>query len=99
MAWSRTSGTFITSAMASRVMSSWVGPRPPHMMTPSLRASAVRRAEHDAVVVVPDGLVEVGGHAVGGQVLAEPGGVGVGDLAQQQLGADRHDLDPHGWRP
>ena len=45
------------------------------------------QGEHDAVVVVPDGLVEVGGHAVGGQVLAQPGGVGVGDLAQQQLGA------------
>src|SRR5580698_4968359 len=44
IAWSRTSGTFMTSAMASRVMSSWVGPSPPHMMTPSLRASAVRRA-------------------------------------------------------
>ncbi len=36
--------TFITSAMASRVMSSWVGPSPPHTMTPSLRASAVRKA-------------------------------------------------------
>ena len=44
MAGSRTRGTFITSAMASRVMSSWVGPRPPHTTTPSLRARAVRRA-------------------------------------------------------
>src|SRR5580693_9753090 len=44
MAWSRTSGTPMTSAMASRVMSSCVGPSPPHMMTPSLRASAVRSA-------------------------------------------------------
>ena len=61
-------------------------------------AAGQRRAQGqgDAVVVVADGLVEVGGHAVGGQVLAQPGGVGVGDLAQQQLGADRHDLDPHG---
>ena len=41
---SRTSSTFMTSAMASRVMSSWVGPSPPHTMTPSLRASAVRSA-------------------------------------------------------
>jgi len=41
---SRTKGTFMTSAMASRVMSSCVGPRPPHTMTPSLRASAVRNA-------------------------------------------------------
>ena len=44
MAGSRTSSTSMTSAMASRVMSSWVGPSPPHTMTPSLRASAVRRA-------------------------------------------------------
>ena len=41
---SRTRGTFMTSAMASRVMSSWVGPSPPHTTTPSLRARAVRRA-------------------------------------------------------
>src|SRR5579875_1873877 len=40
----RTRGTPITSAIASRVMSSWVGPRPPVTMTPSLRASAVRSA-------------------------------------------------------
>ena len=85
----------MTSAMASRVMSSWVGPRPPHMITPSLRASAVRSASDDAVVVVAHGLVEVRRHAVGGQVLAEPRRVGVGDLAEQELGPDRHDLDPH----
>ena len=61
-------------------------------------AAGQRRAQgqDDAVVVVAHGLVEVRGHAVGGQVLAQPGGVGVGDLAEQQLGADRHDLDPHG---
>src|SRR5581483_4900133 len=41
---SRSMGTFITSAMASRVMSSWVGPRPPHTMTASLRERAMRRA-------------------------------------------------------
>ena len=34
----------MTSAMASRVMSSWVGPSPPQTITPSLRARAVRRA-------------------------------------------------------
>ena len=61
-------------------------------------AAGQRRAqrEHDAVLVVADRLVKMGGHTVRGQVLAQPGGVGVGDLAQQQLGADRHDLDPHG---
>ena len=30
-----------------------------------------------------------------GELLAEPLRVGVGDLAEQQLGADRDDLDPH----
>jgi hypothetical protein len=38
----RTSGTPMTSAIASRVMSSWVGPKPPHRMTASLRSSAWR---------------------------------------------------------
>ena len=51
--------------------------------------------QHDALVVVPDRLVEVGGDPDGGQVLPQPRRVGVGDLAEQQLGADRHDLDPH----
>ena len=35
-----TSSTRITAAMASRVMSSCVGPRPPHTITASARASA-----------------------------------------------------------
>jgi len=64
------------------------------MMTPSLRRGA--QGQRDAVVVVPYGLVEMGGDAVGSQVLAQPGGVGVGDLTQQQLGAHRDDLDSHG---
>ena len=38
------SSTPMTSAMTSRVMSSWVGPRPPHTMTASLRPSAMRSA-------------------------------------------------------
>ena len=49
----------------------------------------------DTLVVVPDGLVELRGDAVGRQVLAQPGRVGVGDLPQQQLGADRDDLYAH----
>ena len=82
--------------MASRVMSSWVGPEPAahdDAVAPGQRGA---QRQGDAVVVVAHGLVEVRGDAVGGQVLAQPGGVGVGDLAEQQLGADRHDLDPHG---
>ena len=53
--------------------------------------------EHHPVVVVPDRLVEMGADAGGGQVLTQPRRVGVGDLAQQQLGPHRHDLNPHGW--
>ena len=40
----RSSSTFITVAIASRVMSSWVGPRPPQQMTASLRERAIRNA-------------------------------------------------------
>ena len=40
----RSRGTFMTSARAARVMSSWVGPSPPHTITASLRAKAVRNA-------------------------------------------------------
>ena len=36
--------TPMTSAIASRVMSSWVGPRPPQTMTASDRSRAWRRA-------------------------------------------------------
>ena len=38
------SSTPMTSAITSRVMSSWVGPSPPHTSTASLRASAGRSA-------------------------------------------------------
>ena len=53
-------GTFMTSAMASRVMSSWVGPSPPQTITPSLRARAVRSASTIRRLVVPYRLMEVG---------------------------------------
>ncbi len=45
MAASRSSGTPMTSAMASRLMSSDVGPSPPQTMTASERSSAIRSAE------------------------------------------------------
>ena len=41
-------------AMTSRVMSSWVGPSPPHTMTASARSSAWRNVGDDAVEVVAD---------------------------------------------
>ena len=96
---SRRSGTFITSAMASRVMSSWVGPEPTADDDPVAAGQRGAEGQHDPLVVVPHRLVEVGGHADGGQVLPQPLRVGVGDLPEQQLGADRHDLDPHAGQP
>ncbi len=44
MASSRIRATPMTSAITSRVMSSWVGPRPPQTMTASARSSACSRA-------------------------------------------------------
>ena len=81
--------------MASRVMSSWVGPRPPHTITASARARASRDGVDDALVVVAHlGLAQVL-DAVQGQLLADPRGVRVDDLAEQQLGADGDDLAAH----
>ena len=54
------------------------------------------QGQRDALVVVAHRLVELGRHTVGRQAVTQPGGVGVGDLPEQQLGADRHDFDPHG---
>jgi hypothetical protein len=42
---SRSRGTPMTSAITSLVMSSWVGPRPPHTTTASARARASSMAE------------------------------------------------------
>src|SRR5690606_33366910 len=48
---------------------------------------ALEVVAHDLAV----GVVDAGQ----GQLLADPGRVGVDDLAEQQLGADRHDLTAH----
>ena len=53
------------------------------------------KGQRDPLVVVPHRLVEVRRDPGRGQAVAQPGRVGVGDLAQQELGAHRHDLDPH----
>ena len=84
----------MTSAIASRVMSSCVGPRPPHMITPSDRASAVRSARRSGRGC-PRRADGMAGDPGRGELLAEPLRVGVGDLTEEQLGADRDDLDPH----
>ena len=89
----------MTSAIASRVMSSWVGPRPPHRMTASLRSSARRIDGDDAPEVVPDLGLEVRVDAGERQLLADPGRVAVDDLAEQQLGAYGDDLAAHACVP
>ena len=65
-------------------------------MTPSLRASAVRKARTMRSWLSPTAWWKWEVTPTRGQVLAHPLRVGVGDLAEQQLGADGHDLDPHG---
>ena len=81
--------------MASRVMSSWVGPEPAADDDAVAAGQRGPERQHHALVVVADRLVEVGGDAGGGQVLAHPLRVGVGDLPEEQLGADGDDLDAH----
>ena len=91
----RSSSTPITSAIASRVTSSGVGPSPPHTMTASARSRSSRRHCDHAVEVVADLAVLAGVDAGGRELLADPRAVGVDDLAEQQLGADREDVTPH----
>ena len=89
----------MTSAIASRVTSSWVGPMPPHTTTASADASISRIAvDHPAEVVADLAVL----HRVDpdrSELLADPRGVGVDDLAEQQLGADREDVSSHSWSP
>ena len=92
---SRTSGTPSTSAMASRVMSSWVGPEPAaheHRVGPAERLA--ERGD-DAVVVVTDLRLVVDVDAGEGELLPEPRPVGVDDLPEQQLGPDGDHLADH----
>ena len=50
----------------------------------------------DPVEVVADRLVVRDVHAGGGELFGHPPRVRIGDLPEQQLGADRDDLGPHG---
>ena len=99
IAWSRSSGTFMTSAMASRVMSSWVGPSPPHTMTPSLRASAVRSASVMRSWLSPTAWWKCEATPLAARCSPSQAELVSAIWPEQQLGADRHDLDPHGGRP
>ena len=93
---STTSSTPITSAIASRVMSSWVGPEAAahdHGVGPRQRGA---QPVDDAGVVVAHLGLEEAVDAAGGELLADPGRVGVDDLAEQQLGADGDDVAAQG---
>ena len=79
-------------------MSSWVGPSPPQTMTPSDRASAVRSASTMRRWLSPTCWWKWLATPARRELLAEPLRVRVGDLSEQQLGADRDDLDPHAAR-
>ena len=53
----------------------------------------------DPPLVVADGLVMGDVDADRSELLGHPLGVGVGDLAEQQLGADRQDVSSHSSTP
>ena len=88
------------SASASRVMSSWVGPRPPQTTTASLRSRARPMAATIRSRLSPT-LVwkEPSRCPASAEVLADPGRVGVDDLAEEELGADGNHLAPKAHRP
>ena len=89
----------MTSAIASRVTSSWVGPMPPQTTTASAWSSISRIARDHPAEVVADLAVLHRVDADGRELLTDPRGVRVDDLAEQQLGADRQDVSSHSWTP
>ena len=48
-----------------------------------------------ALAVIAHHQLAVMGNAQGGELLSDPAGVAVGDVAQQQLGADTENLSRH----
>ena len=85
------SGTRMTAASAWRVRSSSVGPMPPEMTSTSHRPTDSSIAVSIARLVVGDRQVRRDRAADGGELLADPGGVGVHRLAEDQLVADGED--------
>ena len=57
---------------------------------------AARIGRFDALGVVTDLALEEAVDPGDGQLLADPGGVGVDDLPEEQLGPDGDDLAAHG---
>jgi hypothetical protein len=73
--------------MASRVMSSTVGPRPPVTMITSLRVMPSVNDAAQTQLVVANGALVIEIDARLAQLLSDPGGVGVDDVAEQNFGA------------
>ena len=92
--WTRS--TPVAAAMASRVRSSAVGPRPPVATTKSARSIAARKTATLFVEVVADGGVESDVDAQLGEPLAEPLAIGVQPLAGGELVANGNDFGVHG---
>ena len=85
----------MSSAIASRVRSSWVGPRPPQIEHRVGTREQVAQRGDDARLVVADRAVLVRVDARRRELLADPRTVRVDDLPEQQLGPDRENLTPH----
>jgi hypothetical protein len=75
---SRSNSTFITSASAARVMSSWVGTEPSAHDDRVASRECRSKGEEDPLVVVAHVLVELRRDAVGRELFAEPLRVRVG---------------------
>ena len=85
--------------MASRVMSSWVGPSPPQQITASLRASAWRMAATMRAWLSPTLTWKYESMPGQGQLFSDPCRVGVDHLAEQQFRADGDDFAAHRRSP
>ena len=81
--------------MASRVRSSSVGPMPPVQTTRSASETAISQDARQPLQVVAD-LDDVEQlDAFGGEFLGEEGGVGVGEVAADELAADGEHVGAH----
>ncbi len=95
----RSSSTPITSAIASRVTSSGVGPEAAAHDDRVGAFEQLAQALHHALEVVAHLAVLAGVDARRRELLADPRAVGVDDLAEQQLGADGEHVTPHRAHP
>ena len=96
---SSTRPTPATAASASRVRSSWVGPRPPLVRIRSARPIAVLKTAMFSARSSPSAEWKWTGDSESSERLAEPLAVRVERLAADQFAADRDDFRLHPVRP